>query len=70
MFIRSKTYRTNELSDIEVIEELQSNNQIVAESFYLSCRRYYLGVRDGVFEFKHNGAQEAINVFHNYFLSV
>lgn len=69
MFIKSENI-IKDLTDIEVIEGLQSNDQIVANSFYLSCRRYYLRVRDGVFDFNNKGAQETMDIFQDSFLKL
>lgn len=68
MISRLKKYRTKELTDIEAIEGIQDNDQSVANSFYLSCRRYYIRTRTGVLDFKSNGAQEVMDIFQDSFL--
>lgn len=58
-----------ELSDKDVIEGLQQNNNAVERSFYQSCQRYFNDRRSGVFDFK-GGAQDEQDLFQDSFLKL
>jgi hypothetical protein len=55
------------MSDIEIIEGIQRNDEHICENFYRSCHRYYMEKRSGVLSFKSN-VVELQDLFQDSFL--
>ena len=70
MFRFHKEIVDESLSDLEIIKGLQVCDKKIEESFYLSCRRYFLARRFGAFDAVHAGAREPQDLFHDSFLKL
>ncbi len=70
MFKRQEVYKETDLTDIEIIEGLQNNDEFVEKSFYISCRKYLFNFRSGVFDFNRKGAREPQDIFQDSFLAL
>ncbi len=69
MLGRRKNKTEYDLTDTEIIEGLQHKNPVVEKSFYLSCQRYFMERRSGVFDYK-GGTQGDEDLFQDSFLKL
>lgn len=70
MFRFHKEIVDESLSDLEIIKGLQVCDKKIEESFYLSCRRYFIARRFGVLAAVHTGAREPQDLFQDSFLKL